>query len=110
MSARFDCLKIKVASPKRIKELCSTVLPNGDVVGEVTSSETLNYDDFKPTPGGLFCERIFGPVKTGQCYCQKEEYSGENSVCGVCGVQITNSNVRRIRMGFIKLVSPVVHS
>ena len=107
---KFDYIKIKLASPSRILEWASRELPNGQLVGEVQKSETLNYRTFKPEMGGLFCERIFGPIKNLECACGKYkriQYSG--LVCDRCGVEITESRVRRHRMGYVNLVYPIVH-
>ena len=67
----FDYIKIKLASPERIKEWSQRVLPNGQIIGEVKKSETINYRTFKPEMEGLFCERIFGPSKNLECACGK---------------------------------------
>ena len=78
--------------------------------GEVLTAETINYRTQKPEPGGLFCERIFGPVKDYECACGKykgKKYAGV--VCEKCGVEVTTSTVRRHRMGYIKLAVPVAH-
>ena len=107
----FDYIKINLASPKRIKEWGERTLPNGQIVGEVTKSETINYRTFKPEMDGLFCEKIFGPVKNWECYCGKYKRVEPNEVliCERCGVEVTESRVRRHRMGYIDLVSPVTH-
>ena len=78
--------------------------------GEILKPETINYRTYKPERDGLFCERIFGPVKDYECYCGKYKrirYKG--IVCDRCGVEVTEKKVRRERMGHIKLVVPVVH-
>ncbi|MBF0429795.1 MAG: DNA-directed RNA polymerase subunit beta' [Fibrobacteria bacterium] len=78
--------------------------------GEVTKPETINYRSFKPEPNGLFCEKIFGPVKNWECNCGKYKrirYRGV--VCDRCGVEVTHSKVRRERMGHIELAIPVIH-
>ena len=67
----FDYIKINLASSQRIKEWGERTLPNGQIVGEVTKPETINYRTFKPEMDGLFCERVFGPVKNWECYCGK---------------------------------------
>jgi DNA-directed RNA polymerase subunit beta' len=107
----FDYIKINLASPKRIKEWGERTLPNGQIVGEVTKSETINYRTFKPEMDGLFCEKIFGPVKNWEFYCGKYKRVEPNEllVCERCGVEVTESRVRRHRMGYIDLVSPVTH-
>ena len=107
----FDYIKINLASQKRIKEWGQRTLPNGQIVGEVTKSETINYRTFKPEMDGLFCEKIFGPVKNWECHCGKYKRVEPNEllVCERCGVEVTESRVRRHRMGYIDLVSPVTH-
>lgn len=98
---KFDSLVISLASPDDILERS---------YGEVLKPETINYRSYKPERDGLFCERIFGPVKDYECYCGKYKrirYKG--IVCDRCGVEVTEKKVRRERMGHIKLVVPVVH-
>ncbi len=107
---RFDYVKIEIASPERIRQWGERTLPNGTVVGEVTKPETINYRTLKPEMDGLFCERIFGPAKDWECHCGKYKrvrYKG--IVCERCGVEVTESKVRRHRMGYIKLAAPVTH-
>jgi DNA-directed RNA polymerase subunit beta' len=97
----FDSIAISLASPDVILERS---------YGEVLKPETINYRSYKPERDGLFCERIFGPVKDYECYCGKYKrirYKG--IVCDRCGVEVTEKKVRRERMGHIKLVVPVVH-
>ena len=100
-NADFSKLIISVASPESILE---------DSFGEVIKPETINYRTFKPERDGLFCERIFGPVKDYECHCGKYKrirYKG--IVCDRCGVEVTEKKVRRERIGHIKLVVPVAH-
>lgn len=97
----FSTITISLASPDSILERS---------FGEVLKPETINYRTYKPERDGLFCERIFGPVKDYECYCGKYKrirYKG--IVCDRCGVEVTEKKVRRERMGHIKLVVPVVH-
>ncbi len=97
----FDSITISLSSPDEILERS---------FGEVLKPETINYRSYKPERDGLFCERIFGPVKDYECYCGKYKrirYKG--IVCDRCGVEVTEKKVRRERMGHIKLVVPVVH-
>ena len=97
----FDALRLRLASPERIREWSH---------GEVTKAETVNYRTQKPEKDGLFDERIFGPSKDWECYCgkyKKVRYKG--IVCDKCGVEVTRSVVRRERMGHIELASPVTH-
>ncbi len=97
----FKKIKIGIASPDRIRFWSS---------GEVTKPETINYRTFRPERKGLFCEKIFGPVKDWECSCGKYRrvrYRG--IVCERCGVEVTHSKVRRERMGHIELAAPVAH-
>ncbi len=97
----FESITISLSSPDEILERS---------FGEVLKPETINYRSYKPERDGLFCERIFGPVKDYECYCGKYKrirYKG--IVCDRCGVEVTEKKVRRERMGHIKLVVPVVH-
>ncbi|WP_116104958.1 DNA-directed RNA polymerase subunit beta' [Lewinella sp. IMCC34191] len=97
----FDAITISLSSPDDILERS---------YGEVLKPETINYRSYKPERDGLFCERIFGPVKDYECYCGKYKrirYKG--IVCDRCGVEVTEKKVRRERMGHIRLVVPVVH-
>jgi DNA-directed RNA polymerase subunit beta' len=97
----FDCIKIGIASPQRILSWSR---------GEVTKPETINYRTLKPEMGGLFCERIFGPSKDWECYCGKyKRVRHRGIICERCGVEVTESKVRRHRMGHIKLAAPVIH-
>ena len=106
----FDYIKIKLASPARIKTWGQRILPNGQIIGEVQKSETINYRTFKPEMDGLFCERIFGPNKNLECACGKyKRVRYEGLICDRCGVELTESRVRRHRMGYINLIYPVTH-
>lgn len=106
----FDYIKIKLASPSRILQWANRRLPNGQFVGEVQKSETINYRTFKPEMDGLFCERIFGPSKSLECACGKyKRVRYEGLICERCGVELTESRVRRHRMGYINLIYPVTH-
>jgi DNA-directed RNA polymerase subunit beta' len=107
---QFDFIKINLASPSRIRQWSERTLPSGQIIGEVTKPETINYRTLKPEMDGLFCERIFGPAKDWECHCGKYKrirYKG--MVCERCGVEITESRVRRHRMGYIELATPVTH-
>lgn len=107
---RFDYVKIGIASPERVRQWGERTLPNGQVVGEVTKPETINYRTLKPEMDGLFCERIFGPAKDWECHCGKyKRVRHRGIVCERCGVEVTESRVRRHRMGYIKLAAPVAH-
>ncbi|MDJ0624737.1 MAG: DNA-directed RNA polymerase subunit beta' [Candidatus Caenarcaniphilales bacterium] len=97
----FDLIQIKIASPEVVKSWS---------FGEVKKAETINYRTLAPERDGLFCQKIFGPVKDWECACGKYKrirYRG--IVCEVCGVEVTESRVRRYRMGNIALAAPVVH-
>ncbi len=97
----FDALRIRIASPEKIREWSS---------GEVTKPETINYRTFKPERDGLFCAKIFGPVKDWECLCGKyKRMKHRGIVCEKCGVEVIQSKVRRERMGHIELASPVCH-
>ncbi len=110
MEQRFDYVKIGLASPDRIRTWGERTLPNGQVVGEVTKPETINYRTLKPEMDGLFCERIFGPAKDWECHCGKyKRVRHRGIVCERCGVEVTEARVRRHRMGYIKLAAPVTH-
>ncbi len=110
LEQRFDYVKIALASPDRIRTWGERTLPNGQLVGEVTKPETINYRTLKPEMDGLFCERIFGPAKDWECHCGKyKRVRHRGIVCERCGVEVTESRVRRHRMGYIKLAAPVAH-
>ena len=110
MERSFDYIKINLASPKRIRAWGERILPNGQIVGEITKPETINYRTLKPEMNGLFCERIFGPVNDWECHCGKyKRIRHKDIVCERCGVEVIESNARRHRMGFIELASPVTH-
>ena len=105
----FQKLQIGVASPKQIRNWAERYLPNGETVGEVSSWETVNYKTLKPEPNGLFCQKIFGPVVDFTCACGKKSNKVQIGFCSKCGVERTNSRVRRYRLGYIKLKQPIVH-
>jgi DNA-directed RNA polymerase beta' subunit len=98
---QVDYVAISVASPDAIRSWSK---------GEVKNPETINYRTFKPEKGGLFCERIFGPVKDWECSCGKyKRIKHRGVVCDRCGVEVTMARVRRERMGHIELAVPVSH-
>ena len=110
MERAFDYVKINLASPEKIRHWGERVLPNGQTVGEITKPETINYRTLKPEMDGLFCERIFGPANDWECHCGKyRRVRHKGIVCERCGVEYIDSKVRRHRMGFIVLASPVTH-
>ena len=107
---QFDYVRISIASPNKIRSWGERTLPNGQIVGEVTKPETINYRTLKPEMDGLFCERIFGPIKDWECHCGKyKRFRYKGIVCERCGVEITESKVRRHRMAYIELAAPVTH-
>ena len=110
MERAFDYVKINLASPEKIKHWGERILPNGQTVGEITKPETINYRTLKPEMDGLFCERVFGPANDWECHCGKyRRVRHKGIVCERCGVEYIDSKVRRHRMGFIVLASPVTH-
>ena len=97
----FDAIRIGLASPDMIRSWS---------YGEVKKPETINYRTFKPERDGLFCAKIFGPVKDYECLCGKyKRLKHRGVVCEKCGVEVTLAKVRRERMGHIELASPVAH-
>src|ERR1700716_2658727 len=118
-ASAFDFIQVRIASPEEIRgpkdpkereRLEMAGVRTWWSWGEVTKPETINYRSFKPEKDGLFCERIFGPVKDWECHCGKYKrirYRGV--ICDRCGVEVTLSRVRRERMGHIELAVPVSH-
>ncbi len=97
----FNSIKISLASPEKIKSW---------TFGEIKKPETINYRTFRPEKDGLFCARIFGPIKDYECLCGKyKRMKFRGIICEKCGVEVTKSNVRRERMGHINLATPVAH-
>ena len=97
----FDKIRITLASPEKIKSWS---------FGEIKKPETINYRTFKPEKDGLFCARIFGPVRDYECLCGKyKRMKFRGIICEKCGVEVTKSNVRRDRMGHIELATPTAH-
>ena len=100
-SQNFNSIKISLASPEKIKSW---------TYGEIKKPETINYRTFRPEKDGLFCARIFGPIKDYECLCGKyKRMKFRGIICEKCGVEVTKSNVRRERMGHINLATPVAH-
>ena len=98
---QFNALRLSLISPEKIKSLS---------YGEVKKIETINYRTLKPERDGLFCARIFGPIKDWECNCGKYKRMKHRGItCEKCGVEVIQSRVRRERMGHIQLVSPVAH-
>nr|WNM85415.1 RNA polymerase beta' subunit [Coffea canephora]WNM85585.1 RNA polymerase beta' subunit [Coffea canephora] len=106
-------LRIGLVSPQQISAWATKILPNGEIVGEVTKPYTFHYKTNKPEKDGLFCERIFGPIKSGICACGNYRVIGDEKedpkFCEQCGVQFVDSRIRRYQMGYIKLACPVTH-
>nr|YP_010865399.1 RNA polymerase beta [Cymodocea rotundata]WGT74307.1 RNA polymerase beta [Cymodocea rotundata] len=106
-------LRIGLVSPQQISAWANKILPNGEVVGEVTKPYTFHYKTNKPEKDGLFCERIFGPIKSGICACGNYRVIGtekeDTKFCEQCGVEFVDSRIRRYQMGYIKLACPVTH-
>ena len=99
--ASFDKIRVSIASPDQIRRWS---------YGEIKKPETINYRTFKPERDGLFCARIFGPVKDYECLCGKyKRMKHRGIICEKCGVEVTLSKVRRDRMGHIELAAPVAH-
>nr|WAR64425.1 RNA polymerase beta subunit [Cirsium souliei] len=106
-------LRIGLVSPQQISTWSKKILPNGEIVGEVTKPYTFHYKTNKPEKDGLFCERIFGPIKSGICACGNYRVIGDQKedpkFCEQCGVEFVDSRIRRYQMGYIKLAYPVMH-
>nr|YP_010930131.1 RNA polymerase beta' subunit [Veronicastrum yunnanense]WKK49519.1 RNA polymerase beta' subunit [Veronicastrum yunnanense] len=106
-------LRIGLVSPQQISAWATKILPNGEMVGEVTKPYTFHYKTNKPEKDGLFCERIFGPIKSGICACGNYRVIGDEKedpkFCEQCGVEFVDSRIRRYQMGYIKLACPVTH-
>nr|YP_010993201.1 RNA polymerase subunit beta' [Oxandra longipetala]WOZ09303.1 RNA polymerase subunit beta' [Oxandra longipetala] len=106
-------LRIGSVSPQQISVWAKKILPNGEIVGEVTKPYTFHYKTNKPEKDGLFCERIFGPIKSGICACGNYRVIGDKKedpkFCEQCGVEFVDSRIRRYQMGYIKLACPVTH-
>nr|YP_010987797.1 RNA polymerase beta' subunit [Aporosa dioica]WON66229.1 RNA polymerase beta' subunit [Aporosa dioica] len=106
-------LRIGSVSPQQISAWATKILPNGEIVGEVTKPYTFHYKTNKPEKDGLFCERIFGPIKSGICACGNYRVIGDEKedpkFCEQCGVEFVDSQIRRYQMGYIKLACPVTH-
>src|SRR5512136_813540 len=97
----YSAVTIQLASPNDIRSWS---------YGEVKTPETINYRTYRPEKDGLFCERIFGPERDWECSCGKfKGIKYKDIICDRCGVKITHSKVRRVRMGHINLAAPVVH-
>nr|YP_010603873.1 RNA polymerase beta' subunit [Paphiopedilum rungsuriyanum]WAN78579.1 RNA polymerase beta' subunit [Paphiopedilum rungsuriyanum] len=106
-------LRIGPVSPQQIRAWANKILPNGEIVGEVKKPYTFHYKTNKPEKDGLFCERISGPIKSGICACVNYRAIGvekeDPKSCEECGVEFVDSQIRRYKMGYIKLACPVTH-
>src|SRR5207248_125097 len=101
LTTNYEAIRISLASPEKIRSWSH---------GEVTKPETINYRTFKPERDGLFCARIFGPVSDWECLCGKyKRMKHRGVICDKCGVEVTQSKVRRERLGHIELASPCSH-
>ena len=104
-----ESIRIGLASPEQIKQWANRTLPNGKIVGRITNSQTVNYKTLRPVKGGFFCERIFGPIKDFECACGRKKNKKTQKFCPECDVEYTSSRIRRHRLGYIQLISPVTH-
>lgn len=105
-------INIALASPETIRSWAERRLSSGELVGCVSKPYTMHYQTGKPEPEGLFCEKIFGPLRKGVCYCGK--HKGFNSLkdklcCDECGVELNDEKGRRYNMGYIQLECPITH-
>nr|UCS09691.1 RNA polymerase beta' subunit [Oedocladium prescottii] len=115
--SEIQLITIDLASPEKIKEWAEKKLPNGKIFGQVTNPNTLHYKTLKPLKGGLFCERIFGPIKDFECACGIHKQKPFNRIisfqnkqfCPKCDVEYTWSDIRRYQLGYIELVTPITH-
>ena len=120
--SEMKLISISLASSSTMRQWAEKTLPNGKILGKVTTANTLHHKTFKPLKGGLFCERIFGPLKDFECACGTRQRPGEKEYrkilehqqverkfCPNCDVEYTWSIIRRYQMGYIELVSPVTH-
>ena len=105
----IESIRIGLASPERIKNWAERLLVSGMTVGRILNAQTVNYKTLRPVMGGLFCERIFGPIKDFECACERKRPTPKRITCRDCNVDYTSSSVRRHRLGFIELNSPVTH-
>ena len=109
LHASFDYLRISIASPKKIKSWAQRITPSGEIIGEVLSPETLNFRTYEPECYGLFCQKIFGPIKNWSCACGKYKGVASEKICDSCEVELIEARVRRYRMGYIDLICPIAH-
>ena len=115
--SEIQLITIDLASPDKIKEWAEKKLPNGKIFGQVTNPNTLHYKTLKPLKGGLFCERVFGPIKDFECVCGIHKQKPYNRIvcfqnkqfCTKCDIEYTWSDIRRYQLGYIELVTPITH-
>jgi len=109
---RFEMVGVKLASPQKIREWSERKLPNGEIIGEIHKPDTMNYRTGRPEPDGLLCEKIFGPLKSWECGCGQYKFRPKTKpfYCSSCGVEVTESHVRRHRMGHVALNYPITHT
>ena len=108
LKTHVSSVKIRIPSPKEILSWSERRLPNSTLVGKIDNAHTVEHDTLRPVSGGLFCERIFGPIATNVCACLRRKGWNED-YCKVCEVQFTKSRLRRYQMGHILLAAPVIH-
>ena len=108
LKTHVSSLKVRIPSPKEILSWSERRLPNSTLVGKVDNAHTVEHDTLRPVSGGLFCERIFGPIATNVCACLRKKGWNED-YCKICEVQFTKSRLRRYQMGHILLAAPVIH-
>ena len=109
LQSSFDYFQLNIASPKKIKDWANKLLPNNKVLGKIRKIDTINFEDYSPEDYGLFCEKIFGPINDYKCSCGKYNGFYSKKICEICFVELTESRVRRYRMGYIELSVPIVH-
>ena len=108
LKTHVSSVKIRIPSPKEILSWSERRLPNSTLVGKIDNAHTVEHDTLRPVSGGLFCERIFGPISTNVCACLRRKGWNEE-YCKICEVQFTKSRLRRYQMGHILLAAPVIH-
>ena len=108
LKSHVSSVKVRIPSPKEILSWSERRLPNSTLVGKVDNAHTVEHDTLRPVSGGLFCERIFGPMATNVCACLRKKGWNED-FCKTCEVQFTKSRLRRYQMGHILLSAPVIH-
>jgi DNA-directed RNA polymerase subunit beta' len=105
----FDYISLSLASPKKIQNWCQNLLSSGEILGEVLNAETVNFRTKIPVSDGIFCQKIFGPINDWKCKCGKYRGLLTSKICEICKVQLTEARVRRYKMGYISLPTPICH-